>query len=211
MIQNGFRACGLYPWDVDAVDFNVLVKRKKKKSKADDSSKNSPSPQEQNNSTDVTPSQVLQLFEDTLDSSLFQQFKDSQSIGEWTGDMTQQGLFDHWMKIKKCCVDKNSQDHLRVSESTQCSSNTSTVSTVSYDVSPRTESMSKTVSPISTFTQPNVPPLVPVQTLDLDNLGPSCLKEPDPLVVMNTNDNGLITFELLDGDDSGIGVEDGAN
>ena len=98
-IKNGFRTCGLCPFNADAVNYDILDKNKvNRRVSSSSSSKDNEISTNRNNNL-----QVLQVFEkDVLTPQLLQEFKNNEAA-EWKGDISQKGLFESWMKLKKLC------------------------------------------------------------------------------------------------------------
>ena len=99
VVKSGFRASGLVPFDPEAVDFNVLQKRKKKNSSLAKKKVQSVE-QPVKDASDERSTQLLQSFEENLSVDLLQQFEDAALTGVWTGEVENQGLFDYWLRIK---------------------------------------------------------------------------------------------------------------
>jgi len=89
-IINGFKAAGLVPFNKNAVDYDVLMKRKK--------SKTSLKATETENKDEE---QFVQLFEKNIPMDLLQAFKEALENGAWTGDIEKKALFEYWLKICK--------------------------------------------------------------------------------------------------------------
>ncbi|KYN12208.1 hypothetical protein ALC57_15605 [Trachymyrmex cornetzi] len=88
MAKNGFQTCGLYPFTPNAVDFNILNKQKKSKNLINT----------EPNQTDSLK-QFISFFERQLSEEMLQTFKAAE-IGVWNGEIKNEGLFQHWLKIK---------------------------------------------------------------------------------------------------------------
>ena len=95
IIQNGFRSCGLYPFDVNALNFNALKKEKKKKSAVTESN---PVPKILFNEDSQ---RHVETFQKNLSLELLEEFKNSENSVEWQGDIKIKGLFDYWLQIKR--------------------------------------------------------------------------------------------------------------
>lgn len=105
-VQNGFRACGLYPLNPNAVNYNILNKQKKRKA-AD----TSPSCAVVTENEDNRNMQVLHVFEKNIISpSILEAFKKDEFNESWTGEVCYQKLFESWLQLKKFCSGKDGQD-----------------------------------------------------------------------------------------------------
>ena len=83
---------GLYPFNPDAVNYNILNKNRKK---TNDSTSNG----SQNNKSDYNSEdanlQLLRLFETRiLSSTVLEAFKKDEQSQFWSGDVEQKGLFE---------------------------------------------------------------------------------------------------------------------
>lgn len=86
IIISGFRGSGLYPFQFEAVDCNVLKKRKKQK-------KNNTEPEHSSNVS------LAIEFEKSLPNETITEFQTAESAGSWTGNIEKKALFEYWMKI----------------------------------------------------------------------------------------------------------------
>ena len=101
MLQNGFRTSGLYPFDADAVHYNLLRKKGKKKGSSKDKTENR---DETSSSTcSVEKKQFFHSFEKSLPVKKLQDFKLAETSKIWTGDCEDKGLFNYWLSLKKEC------------------------------------------------------------------------------------------------------------
>lgn len=93
-IRNGFKICGLYPFDVNAVPFEKLLK-----TTADDSEKTESEelePREKNE--DIRSN--LSFIESMIGVERLQEFKRCEKT-QWNGQPKDEGLFNLWLEIKK--------------------------------------------------------------------------------------------------------------
>ena len=93
IVKNGFRAAGLFPFDPNAVDYDVLQKKKKKK-------KCNVINQEIQETTEDSKQHLLKM-ESNLPKELLEDFKRAESSGLMTLDIKNQALFEYWLKVKK--------------------------------------------------------------------------------------------------------------
>lgn len=99
IIKNAFKASGLYPFNPDALDYNLLVKKSKKTLQSAVLSNSAVSTSSNIiNSEDQT---YLNTFEKTLPPDLLKQFLSCESKGQWTGTIQNSGLFGYWLDIKR--------------------------------------------------------------------------------------------------------------
>ncbi|XP_057336960.1 uncharacterized protein LOC130675358 [Microplitis mediator] len=103
IIKNGFHDAGLYPFNADAVNYNILNKTVKKKSIPESNDENS-STNENADSEKQQKQNLLKVFEsDLISSDTLKLFKRIGVNGSWDGDIKLQGLFDSWKKLKQLC------------------------------------------------------------------------------------------------------------
>lgn len=97
MMSNGFRICGLYPFDADALNYNDLPKKQKD---------NVGTTAQENNAIDPkicpatkTSDAILEAVESNLDPTLLRAFQEAnEQCGSWSGDIEKKGLFEFWQK-----------------------------------------------------------------------------------------------------------------
>lgn len=93
-IVSGFRGCGLVPFDPDAVQYNVLNKKKKNK-------QNPATNDTEEVGSDDSNETVLQKFErHVLSPSTLEDFKQNEFNEFWTGDTELEALFECWKKMR---------------------------------------------------------------------------------------------------------------
>lgn len=87
-VISGSQAAGLYPFNPNAVDYDILNKRKKSKKSVRD--------------TDLQEDRNLHLktFENNLDPNLLSEFENALPSGIWTTDEENKGLFKYWLNLK---------------------------------------------------------------------------------------------------------------
>ncbi|XP_066590532.1 uncharacterized protein [Prorops nasuta] len=105
IIQGGFQAAGLMPFNPNAIEYNILNKKKKKKVK-----KQEDEPESQQAVTVAqteTKSQHMQNLEQNLPHELLQAFREAEQIGFWTRDVENIGLFNYWFKQKQATSASN--------------------------------------------------------------------------------------------------------
>ena len=101
-VKNGFRACGLYPFDANAVNYNILSKKSKKK----DASVKPDSTNIYQNSI-AKKAELLDIFDKNLISpAILEFFKQAELEGKWNGDQSYVALFESWCKLRKLCSGK---------------------------------------------------------------------------------------------------------
>lgn len=108
-IVHGFKSCGLYPFDADAVDYNILNKRKKRKplSASTEIDKSLPASTKECDDNQ----KLLQLFEtDMIPSDVLEEFKKHELTETWNGELRYEGLFESWLKLRKLCG-KNAKEN----------------------------------------------------------------------------------------------------
>lgn len=86
-IKSGFRATGLYPFEVNNIDFNKLVVNEPES--------------EKEISKDPIPQSHLEYLESKIDQRLLGQFKETMQRGhDWEGDLQASMLYDLWCTVK---------------------------------------------------------------------------------------------------------------
>jgi len=99
MIKNGFKTCGLLPFSVNTVNFNIL--NKNKKPGCTESETNYVNLNPSNNKHEYN--NHLQMFEKNIDSEILKDFKSAELTKSWVGPIQYEGLFMYWMNIKQQC------------------------------------------------------------------------------------------------------------
>lgn len=90
-IQNGFKACGLYPFDPNAVNYNILNKNKKDENCTNEETVNS-----------CESEDALVFFEkNVISESVLNSFKICRQQGKWTGDPAYKAQFELWIILSK--------------------------------------------------------------------------------------------------------------
>ncbi|XP_071653661.1 uncharacterized protein [Temnothorax longispinosus] len=102
-IRNGFRSCGLVPFSADAVDFNVL---RKGMSSSGDTCHNDPSTLQ----AETKFVEHLRLMEQQLPANVISAFEESHRSGVWSGESTNEGLYQYWLKIKRLAANNEQND-----------------------------------------------------------------------------------------------------
>lgn len=104
IIQSGFRVCGLYPFNPDAVDYNVLNKSLKKKSNSETSVLNHCEDVEGVKSNVQRQMDFVKFFEtQIITPSTLELFKKHELEESWTGDVKLEALFEAWKKVQRVC------------------------------------------------------------------------------------------------------------
>ena len=93
IMKNGFKSCGLLPFDPNAIDYNCLKKSRKKK-------KSSPLKVSTEISNQHEDEIQLKSFEKKLAPSLLKQFLEAQVSRTWVGAIENKGLFEFWLNLK---------------------------------------------------------------------------------------------------------------
>ena len=100
-IINGFRTCGLYPFNANAVNYKILSKKSKKKVFEVQPVSISDSVQ----SSDLKNLEMLEFYErNILPSDTLEAFRSAESEDVWSGDLENHGLFASWRKLKRLCI-----------------------------------------------------------------------------------------------------------
>jgi len=89
IIKNGFKCTGLYPFNPNAIDYDIFSKKKKKiKSTTEKNSQ-------------IVVSNFLEEFEKSLDDEqLLEDFRMAETHGIWNGEIKFEGMFKYWMNLK---------------------------------------------------------------------------------------------------------------
>lgn len=90
-LDSGFRSTGLFPFNPDAVNYAKQLKSTKQ-----------PSSEPSRLVTEQAQMAYIDYLEDNIDSQLLQSFKRVGEMESWSGDISQEGLFMLWRKIKNC-------------------------------------------------------------------------------------------------------------
>ena len=98
ILKNGFRTSGLYPFNANAVHYNLLKKKgKTKKYSNDKSAKNG---QMDNSISSNESISFFEQFERSLPIDTLEEFRKAAITQTWTGGKENQGLFFYWLKLK---------------------------------------------------------------------------------------------------------------
>ena len=100
LMSDGFRACGLHPFDPHALNYNELPRKQR-------GEVCSPKVEKVTDSEGRFEVRDLEIIESEIDPTLLQEFKhDNEQHGTWTGAMENQGLFQFWQKFANNCCKK---------------------------------------------------------------------------------------------------------
>lgn len=102
-IKNGFRCCGLFPFDPELINYTKLLSKPPQIKEIETNSTllGNPQPSVSNEGN----KDFKQMFEDRLPSETLLAFKDAHN--EWKGDPTYEKLFEFWKNLNK---DKQSDE-----------------------------------------------------------------------------------------------------
>ncbi|XP_031783872.1 uncharacterized protein LOC116417004 [Nasonia vitripennis] len=107
-IINGFKAAGLVSFDPEAVEYNVLHKKKSKKKKAESEK----SVEHVNTDSEVEDMKKhLLTLEKNLPDVVLQNFKETETIGVENQDTANNSLFQYWLEVKKAVGGKRMINH----------------------------------------------------------------------------------------------------
>lgn len=108
-LNNGFRKCGLVPWDPNAVNYEMIATKQTSDVEAtSNSTENDLVPEK------IAPNALLSAFEDYLKVGQLKLFVQHQSAVVWTGPAEDANLFYVWQQIKK-----NQESHAAEGTSTE--------------------------------------------------------------------------------------------
>ena len=93
MLENGFRKCGLYPFDVNALDFSKIMRRI-----PDLPITLTDNSEPQKNTHETIGNNSLKVFENFLTPSHLEAFRLNKSP-IWGGLKKDEGLFEIWYKL----------------------------------------------------------------------------------------------------------------
>lgn len=97
--KNGFRRCGLHPFNADAVDYTKIFKK-------------TPRPELENPDVDENPNQqVLTLLETFIPYEILQNFRSNEG-NVWSGELRDTSLFNVWTNIQQGLQTKTSKENL---------------------------------------------------------------------------------------------------
>ena len=97
-IVSGFRCCGLFPFDSNAVNYSIMNKEKKKNIVTPSSEVTINNEKENSENENM---RLLRLFESTIIPDVLDAFKENEMNETWNGELTLQGLFKSWRQMKK--------------------------------------------------------------------------------------------------------------
>lgn len=101
-LQNGFRKCGLVPFDPDAVNFAMLIQKNGSVSESQ-----STAVVTSYTKVEIDRARIaLDVMESFLTSNQRQTFKENEKIVSWTGSTCDINLFQMWKQINKVANEK---------------------------------------------------------------------------------------------------------
>lgn len=103
-LKNGFRKCGLYPFNENAVDYSRLITTSATSSNPD-SRASSVSSLPRISATAQKSSEFLTHFEELLETEKLDAFQ--QCSGEWIGDIRDENLYYFWKKVRDLYPNRN--------------------------------------------------------------------------------------------------------
>ncbi|KXJ70432.1 hypothetical protein RP20_CCG023638 [Aedes albopictus] len=96
VLKNGFRKCGIIPWDPNAVNYGMLLKGQKPNGEGNETVE-----QDENESHEITEAQrCLQYLESRLKVGQLKMFEKHQSEVTWPGPVSDTNLFYVWQEMK---------------------------------------------------------------------------------------------------------------
>ncbi|XP_062705627.1 tigger transposable element-derived protein 1-like isoform X2 [Aedes albopictus] len=95
---NGFRRCGLHPWNAEAVDYSSLLQPPKHGETSQECRENVHAPE--NPQTVASPGNLLIDIQNYMTQQQVDVFNRSISSGKWLGTTEEIALFEVWQKIK---------------------------------------------------------------------------------------------------------------
>lgn len=103
-IQSGFRATGLYPFNPNAINYDVLNKNTKNKNCSEACTSNNSEGIREIDSNLQRQVEFLQILENQIiPPSTLDLFKKNETDTSWTGDIKLEGLFEAWKKALQLC------------------------------------------------------------------------------------------------------------
>lgn len=96
-INNGFKTCGLYPFDVNAIPFDKLLTTT---NPFTETTQEDGVEQIKKNDVSEDPRSLLTVIESTIGCEKVEIFKSCENDG-WNGPVQDEGLFHFWLEIKK--------------------------------------------------------------------------------------------------------------
>ena len=88
IMANGFRACGLFPFSADALQYDKLLTKQNISNSTNDFM---PSEEERQKN--------LEFFEKYVDSEVLKTFAEAKKKGIWNDKLENQGLFNYWLSL----------------------------------------------------------------------------------------------------------------
>ncbi|TGZ48732.1 Tigger transposable element-derived-like protein [Temnothorax longispinosus] len=93
ILRRGFEACGLHPLNPDAVNYQKLISRLKSTVETNK--------QSAREIPEADPDNFLTFIEKYIPKTTLQNFKFSENLESWTGDLEDQSLFRVWSAIRQ--------------------------------------------------------------------------------------------------------------
>lgn len=100
IIINGFKGCGLVPFNPNAIDYCILKKRRRTKAaqSEDTTSESNVTTVPHQHSNEIS---AFKIIESHLPLSLIEEFKEVEQLDcGWIGDLKNQGLYEFWLDMK---------------------------------------------------------------------------------------------------------------
>lgn len=103
-LQNGFRVCGLYPLNADAIDYSKIIRNQNRSTQ-----EVSVDEAHQDGKTNI----VLDFMRENLDKNIIDEFEKNRDIDKWQGIIEYTKLFEFWkMCVKKQYAMKSQTENL---------------------------------------------------------------------------------------------------
>lgn len=93
ILRRGFEACDLHPLNPDAVNYQKLISRLKSTVETNE--------QSAREIPETDPDNLLTCIEKYIPKTMLQNFKSSENLEAWTGDLEDQNLFRVWSAIRQ--------------------------------------------------------------------------------------------------------------
>jgi len=105
-LRNGFRVCGLYPLNADAIDYSKVTHNQNR------NIQEMSFEEIQNDKCKI----VLDFIRNNLDKNIINEFERNSNVDKWRGKIEYTKLFELWNLCKKGQLAKKSQIEVRMSE-----------------------------------------------------------------------------------------------
>lgn len=112
VIQNGFRKCGIFPFDLDCIEYTKCIDHSSRMSETTSST----NPTTVRNFVSAKPTNFgvehLLYIESCMEGSRAEEFRSKENTS-WDGEESAQELFKLWKKLHTTCLAQNGEENLQ--------------------------------------------------------------------------------------------------